>query len=151
MGTIKQVATARVAEWRQLSWRDLTEYADVKVAVAGSEGEGPDFLRRIRDDLAERVEWLIDNEPESLSADYLSDLAHEVADAAVPVYTDDVWGVFCYLRAWDVDDEGLIVDSGEIDLTRMAMTAVYVVARRVADRLLDELVADLTDGVTVTA
>jgi hypothetical protein len=64
------------------------------------------------------------------------DLAHEIADSAVPVYTADLFAVLVDLAAYR-EDVADLVDAGD-DLTRRASLALYVVAERLALALLDE-------------
>lgn len=67
-----------------------------------------------------------------------ADAAHETADAIVPVYTSEIWAVFCDLAAWNVDTS----DYGQAeDMTRSASLALYVVA----ERLINELACVDTD------
>ncbi|WP_269303403.1 hypothetical protein [Aeromicrobium sp. HA] len=112
-----------------------TAYAlanDADVACTGSlASAGAEFLARVRDALAERIEY----DAEEVARDP-QDVAHEVADGAVPVYTADVWATFSDLAAWQVDIDDYV--TAEDDMTRRASTALYVIAERLAVTLLDQ-------------
>jgi hypothetical protein len=62
------------------------------------------------------------------------DLAHEIADSAVPPYTSEVWQIFVDLALWHEDVSDYAAEGD--DLTRRASLALYVVAERLADALL---------------
>jgi hypothetical protein len=62
------------------------------------------------------------------------DLAHEIADSAVPPYTSDVFAVLVDLAAYREDVSDLVAEGD--DLTRRASVALYVVAERLAAALL---------------
>lgn len=68
-----------------------------------------------------------------------SDTAHELADSCVPVYTYTTWQVFTDLCAWQEEDEAGELAGDEPDMTRRAMIALYVIARRLVDALLSEV------------
>jgi hypothetical protein len=141
MATSKAAILAeRVAQWREYNPGTLAEYAgDVYAWHDASIA----YLERVRDALVDAVQELPGSMPEDAWQDYFTDIAHEVADGAVPIMTHRVWATFADLGAWNVDDEGLA--EGEDGMTRRAMIILYVVANRVANALLAELVADL-DG-----
>lgn len=64
------------------------------------------------------------------------DLAHEVADAAIPPYTVDIWAVFVDLQGWHEDTRDLGDDGG--DLTRSATLALFMIGERLAAALLHD-------------
>jgi hypothetical protein len=68
--------------------------------------------------------------------DDIGDMAHEIADGAVPIYTHERWQVFVELAAYQVDVAEISADSD--DLTALAGNALYLVARDIAAALLTE-------------
>ena len=96
------------------------------------ESAGSVFLARVRDDVVERV----DDYPAEDFERETEDLAHEIADAAVPVYTGEKWATFTDLGAWeeDVSDFGVV---GGLD--NLGSAALYVIAERLVCALLSEL------------
>lgn len=70
------------------------------------------------------------------SRDDGEDAAAYIADAAVPVYTHDVWAAFVDLGAYR-EDPSELGDDGS-DMTKSASLALYVVADRLASALLSE-------------
>lgn len=105
--------------------------------IAGPDAEdspGAKFLIHVRDAVIEALEWKVENNDPDLAhaARVLRDDSHELADAAVPVYTYERWLTFVDLGAWnvDIDDYG----SSE-DMTGQAGVALYEVARMLTDEL----------------
>lgn len=95
--------------------------------VEGSAGAR--FLRSVEDDCRDRLE-------DGDEIDDVGDVAHEVADGAVPVYTHERWSVFVDLAAYteDLDELG-----GEpSDMTEAAGWALYLIGRRLAEALLEQ-------------
>lgn len=99
----------------------LADVADPDSATS----PGGRWLLGIAQDVAERCH---DEDPH--------DLAHEVADAAVPVYTAEVFAVLVDLAAYREDVADLVEDGD--DMTRRATVALYAVAERLALALLAE-------------
>lgn len=64
------------------------------------------------------------------------DLAHEIADDAVPVYTHELWSTFVDLAAYNEDPSDLGYDAS--DMTRCAQVCLYLIADRLAVALFDE-------------
>jgi hypothetical protein len=98
-----------------------------------AESPGAQFLRSVETYTEERVHWEKDNDEET----DVSDLAHEIADATIPVYTGELWATFVDLQAWDED----ISDYGDFegDIEQVARWAVYGIGRRLAEALIEEL------------
>lgn len=69
------------------------------------------------------------------SRDEGEDAAAYIADAAVPVYTCDIWATFTDLAAWQ-EDLSELGDDGR-DLTKSASLALYVIAERLASVLIE--------------
>jgi hypothetical protein len=105
--------------------------------IAGPDGEdspGAKFLTLVRDAVIEALEWKVENDDPDLAhaARVLRDDSHELADAAVPVYTYQRWQTFVDLGAWQID----IGDYGSSeDMTTQAGVALYEVARILTDSL----------------
>jgi hypothetical protein len=59
----------------------------------------------------------------------------ELADSAVPVYTWPMWKTFVDLGAWQED-----LESGDPDMTRQAMVALFQIAERLYGILVDEAI-----------
>lgn len=64
------------------------------------------------------------------------DSPHEIADAAVPVYTHERWQTFVDLCAYQEDTTELGDDGS--DLTQSAAIALYMIAERLVRALADE-------------
>ena len=100
-----------------------------------TDSAGGRYLLRVAENVLERIEeehpqWAQDNyDP--------SDLAHQIADNSVPIYTADIWATFADLGGYEVD----ISDFGPIkpdDITQsVGALALYVIAETLAARLLD--------------
>ncbi len=85
---------------------------------------GADFLRLVSICTLEAYDPVAD----------ASDLAHEIADGCVPVYTHERWRVFCDLAAYQED----LSDFGTPhDLTEAAGFALYQIAYRLAHAILE--------------
>lgn len=91
---------------------------------------GADFLRGIREACSAAIEEGYADE----------DSAHEIADSAVPIYTHKRWGAFVDIGAYEEDPSELGADAS--DLTAAAGVCLYLVAHRLASRLLEEAEED---------
>lgn len=105
--------------------------------IAGPDSEtseGAKFLTLVRDAVLEALEWKVEHEDPDLAhaARVLRDDSHELADAAVPVYTYPRWLTFVDLAAWQIDIEDYGPSS---DMTERAGVALYEVARILTDAL----------------
>ena len=89
---------------------------------------GADFLNSVETDTLERI---IDN-----GGEWDDDMAHEIADGAVPVYTYTRWQTFTDLAAWDEDASELGADTS--DMTQAAAVCLYIIADRLARAIADE-------------
>src|SRR4051812_20686288 len=92
------------------SVREMTRHALANnVADIGGpdadDSPGAKFLGHVRDAVIESLEWTVENNDPDLAhaARVLRDDSHELADAAVPVYTYERWLTFVDLAAWQVD------------------------------------------------
>lgn len=92
------------------------------------ESAGADFLRRVERDTLEALDDRGDDDR--------GDLAHEVADSAVPIYTHERWQVFVDLAAYQQDVSDLA--GGSEDLTTLAGYALYEIARNLFYALANE-------------
>lgn len=97
--------------------------------------EGARFVSLVRDALVEALEWKVENDDVDLAqaARIVREDSHELADAAVPVYTHNRWLTFADLAAWQVDVSEYA--SGDQDMTTLAGIALYEVARQLVDEL----------------
>jgi len=103
------------------------------MAPDSKESAGAVFLARVRDDVVERVA----DYPAEDFARETEDLAHEIADSAVPVYTGEKWATFTDLGAYAEDVSDLAGDSTDMD--QLSNIALYVIAERLVSALLAEL------------
>ena len=91
------------------------------------ESPGAVFLLRVADDVAEALD------DEDTDRD---DAPHEIADAAVPIYTYDVWRTFVDLAAYQEDPTELGADGS--DMEQAAKVCLYMIADRLARALFEE-------------
>lgn len=126
--------------------RELTTYRLANMADTNTPNDlftaGAEFLSRVRDDVAERVEYA-----EPADADDLRRLhsdRSELADMAVPVWTVDTWATFTDLGAWGEDVTELGADAS--DMTVAANTALYMIAERLVSALIDDATENVSAG-----
>jgi hypothetical protein len=105
---------------------ELANMADVSCPDS-PESPGAKFLLGVQDD--------VNDSADSLDSD-VSDTAHMIADAAVPIYTYEKWQTFVDLAAWqeDMDEFGQ-----PEDMDQASNWALYAIANRLAYALLEEL------------
>lgn len=118
----------------------MTEIADMTTFRLANEADcttpdnadsaGSQFLDQVRDAFLEAVEY---NEGK-WDAD---DGAHTIADAAVPIYTRDVWTTFVDLGAYTEDPSELGADVD--DMEQAAKICLYMIAERLCYRLAELL------------
>lgn len=111
------------------------------------ESPGAEFLGRVRNDVAERLEWsweqLSEEERENISLEEFGEslnddgFSHEIADSAVPIYNHQRMQVLTDLAAWqeDVSD----YSAGDSDIITLAGYALYIVAERLVNALISEV------------
>lgn len=92
---------------------------------------GAKFLRRVADTADE-----IADEIEAGTVDDLDDRIHEEADAAVPIYTHEMWTTFVDLAAYTEDVSEFA--SGDEEMDRLAAVALYIIAERLLQALVRE-------------
>lgn len=126
------------------SVREMNHYglANSIADVSGPDSDtspGARFLLRVRDAIVEALEWKVENDDPDLAhaARVLRDDSHELADAAVPVYTYDRWQTFTDLGAWQVDVSEYA--GGGEDMTTLAGIALYEVARQLVDEVCERV------------
>lgn len=119
--------------------RELTRHrlANMVADIGGPDADdspGAVFLSHVRDAVIEALEWKVENGDGDLAhaAVVLRDDSHELADAAVPVYTYQRWTTFVDLAAWQIDISEY--SAGE-DMTDRCGVALYEVARLLVDEL----------------
>jgi hypothetical protein len=119
-------------------------YALAQAVDAGTpdtmDSPGAVFLVQTYEAFVESVTyWFEDNDDvEPDIDDYRNeDAMREVADGAPSVYTHARWQQFVDLAAYteDIDELG----SGETDMTKLAGIALYTIAERIGDVLLDDI------------
>lgn len=72
---------------------------------------------------------------DGIAGDDWSDVAHELADDMVPIYTHELWTVFVDLAGWQVDTQ----DYGQPeDMTQGASWALYEIARSLVWSLFED-------------
>lgn len=104
---------------------------------------GAHFLRGVRDSVIEAVEWKVEHDGLTLqeAAEDVrdGDGIAEIADGAPSVYTYELWTQFTDLAGWteDLEAHELNVNAGELD--RIPSIALYHIAWRLAQVLLDEI------------
>ena len=101
---------------------------------------GAAWLVGVRDDVLERITPLDTDDFERETEDF----AHEIADAAVPVYTGEKWATFTDLGAYAEDMSDLACDSTDMD--QLSNIALYVIAERLVSALLAELAEAIAGG-----
>ena len=98
-----------------------------------NESPGGQFLRLVESTTAEYADG-------SGGIDW-EDVANEIADGCVPVYTYRAWQTFVDLAAWEQDigelisPETITANAGDLTQT-VAMTALYVIGQTLATALL---------------
>jgi len=93
---------------------------------------GARFLLRVQDSARELVEGAEPGED-------LTDAIHERADAAVPIYTHEMWATFVDLGAY----EEVVTEYGPIeDMGQAAQVALYMIAERLLSTLVEEARTD---------
>lgn len=125
------IVSLRETEGRTFTLAGLAECDDPD----SDDSPGADFLRRVAGDVIDRVEWHREQGDDLAGVDW-SDVAHEVADGCVPVYTYGMWQTFVDLAAWQEDPMEL---GGGEDMTRSAMVCLYLIGERLALALLEEV------------
>jgi hypothetical protein len=118
---------------------------------------GATFLRRVARDVADRIT----EEGDDFDPDEFSDMAHEVADGCVPIYTYERWLTFTDLAAWqEVETRGNVgmpdvaeCDGLELsgDMTDMAGQVLYAIALRLVNALVRDMVENADETAEVDA
>jgi hypothetical protein len=120
---------AEAVETALQSVRELSTYRLANMAEVASpdslESAGAQWLDTVR------VSFL-DARNDDENAD---DVRHEIADAAVPVYSHHRMLVLVDLAAWQEDLEDLAGGSGAVDIIDLAGLALYQVAERLVEAL----------------
>lgn len=135
-------ALAAIATLSELNAYQLAGMADV-TSPDSLESAGAHFLTHIRDDVAERLEWLASGDYADVTepAEFVSiirdldDWAYEIADGAPSIYTHEKFQQFFDLCAYQEDISELAPD--ETDMEKMAGIALYMIAERLVSALLD--------------
>ena len=103
------------------------------------ESPGAQMLVSVRDAVLERLEYIDADDWET----EMEEAGHEIADGAPSVYTFTTWQQFVDLGAWQADISEL--GSGEDDMTRLAMIALYEIARTLVYAIAQEITESLID------
>ena len=128
------------------SLKELNAYQLASMADTSSpdtlESDGAAFLAGIRDDVVEQLEWYnngdyADAEDASQLVDSLRELDAftNIPDSAPSIYTFTKWKQFVDLAAWQEDVEELAGD--ESDMDKLASIALYIIAERLVNALLE--------------
>jgi hypothetical protein len=104
------------------------------------------FLLGVQSDVVESVNWAVEHD--GWDGDAVEDIAAEISDQRVPVYTNDLWATFVDLAAYneDIDPHNLVrsmVDGPVLEVG--ARLALYNIAERLATVLLNEAAETLAD------
>lgn len=134
-----EVADKPVKEW---SFIRLSNEAGL-MAGPEKDSEGASFLEIVRDTLIEHVglerATMVDEYDEDWADtalfDQIHDIIHNVVDGCVPIYTYKIWLTFVSLGAWAEDLAEL--GGPETDMTKNAMTAIYMIGCRLGDAVMD--------------
>jgi hypothetical protein len=143
-----------VATYNEHNVFQLASFADCG-SPDSVDSPGAAFLARVARDVADRVDVgdIEQGDPEgawneAVAAqlrDLTEDGAHEVSDAAVPIYTHERWQVFVDLQAYQED----VSEYGDADdLTNAAGVALYSIAQRLVIALAEELTEALDEDDT---
>lgn len=128
--TLHPFADRAVSRVRDVTMTDLAGLADTPWRL---DDEGTRWVESIIDDVVEVIEYANPKGPEDI--DRLADeWAVEMADSAVPIYTDNLFRVVLSLQAWDEPIDELGVPRDLLDAARWA---VYMIADRIIHALLD--------------
>ena len=103
------------------------------------ESPGAQMLASVRNDVLERLDYIAADDWER----EMEEAAHEIADSAPSVYTFTTWQQFVDLGAWQADISEL--GSGEDDMTRLAMIALYEITRTLVYAIAQEITESLID------
>jgi len=129
--TLHPFADRAVSRVRDVTLIDLAGLADTPWWL---DDDGARWVESIIDDVVEVIEYANPKGPEDI--DRLADeWAVEMADSAVPIYTDNLFRVVLSLQAWDepIDELGAL----SRDLLDAARWVVYTIADRIIHALLD--------------
>lgn len=128
------------------SIRERSEWALAAEADSFSpdshDSPGARFLRGVRGDFLEALEWAVSHEglePREAVESLQDSTWHEIADGAVPVYTHDIWKTFVDLGAYQHDGAAVLLEErGDVSLTYQAQTSLYAVAYELVGALIHE-------------
>lgn len=115
----------------------------------GGDSIGAGFLAEVRDEVAERL-GAAREEGETWRDDHdmATDMAASIADDVAYRYQSrgyrEVWGAFVDLGAWGEDVAEL--GAGTADMYRQAVTALYMIAERLANTLAEEYGPNILAG-----
>jgi len=128
MGTITDELTADIARRSAFNLAGDAECASPDT----SDSPGADFLKGVRDSVLDQWESVDDiHEPNYAGT------VHEIADAAVPIYTHNMWSAFVDLAAYQEDPTELGVNGS--DMGQAAGVCLYMIAERLAYALFAEI------------
>lgn len=119
----------------ELNMSDLRRMAQC-TSPDSQDSPGGKLLRGVLRDVRDALE------SGRLDTEDASDVAHEIADARVPVYTHEAWLTFIDLGAYQEDPDGGAWDTSHGDGNReggltggVAKVALYQIGRRLAEAL----------------
>lgn len=124
------------------------EYNPCKLASIADCGDpdreaspGARFLIGVQDAVNEAIEWAKDHDEDMDT----SDMAHDIADNAVPIYAYAKWLTFVDLAAWQEDLTDWNAERHDEPLDHLSNIALYQIAERLAMVLFSEA-ADNEEG-----
>lgn len=120
--------------------KELTVWQLARLATVAdpstSTSHGAEFLTSVRDAVAESiVDGQLTPGEDWRDQDSAEATAHEIADNAPNVYTYPKWLQFADLAAWN---EAPVGDSWPEDLTDAASSALFQIAERLVNALMDD-------------
>lgn len=127
----------------ELNAYQLASLADVN-SPDSLESAGAEFLSRVRNSVIESLEYVVSEHADYDLLDVVAtvrDDGHEIADGAPSIYTFERFKQFTDLAAWQ-EDISELSDGSAANMEALAGIALYVIAERLVDALLDALESD---------
>lgn len=130
-----------LANLRELNAWHLSSYASCS-SPDSLESIGATWLCRIRDSAVEAVESLTDDDAFNLP-DSIRDNGtdHEIADSAVPIYTNELWSTFVDVGGYNEDPTEYGTDTSDMD--SLARVCLFMIAERVVSVVVDDVAETL--------
>jgi hypothetical protein len=117
--------------------------ANADISLTGDHNSaGARWLLNVQTDARESFKWAVESdgrEPAEVAED--QDMLHEIADAAAPVYTAEIFAVYVDIQGWQADISELLDPTfGDVSSLpeRIAQITLYQVARDIMSALFSE-------------